>query len=350
LALDGTGNLYVGTSYGWIYEMATNGGGIWLDYLGSPLAGLASDGAGNLYFASPFGASVGKWTAASESVATLVGSGLVQPQGVALDAAGNVYIADSGDSKIKECLAASGTLITNQAASSGLNQPLGLAVDGAGNIYVADSGNNAIKKWTAATGVLGTLATGLNDPVAVAVDGLGNVYIADNGDNTVKELAVAFVDPTTRTESASAGTDTLPVVLPAAENLQPPFLPASDQLWLTVRGVTNGVVSFAFTPAGAGRTGHITLLGQSIAVTQAAGNIQAPVLTGPMVLPDDRFVFSFTSSPSASFTALTTTNLALPMNQWTVAGTVSNQGGGSFQFAIPTATNGPARFFRISSP
>jgi len=350
LAVDGMGNLYVGSSYGWVYKMETNGAGTWLNDMGSQLVGLASDGAANLYFSNPGGPSVGKWMAANNSVVTLVGSGLVQPQGVAVDAAGNVYIADSGDSKIKEWLAASDTLITNLAASSGLNQPLSVAVDGAGNLYVADSGNNAIKKWTAATGVLRPLVTGLNDPVAVAVDALDNVYVADNGDNTVKELAVAFVDPTARTEPASAGTDALPVVLPAAENLQSPFAPASDQSWLTVSGVTNGVVSFAFTSAGAGTTGHITLLGQRIAVTQAASNIQAPILTSPVVMPDDRFVFSFTSSPSASFTALTTTNLALPMNQWTVAGNISNLGGGSFQFSIPTATNGPSWFFRIRSP
>ena len=105
----------------------------------------------------------------------------------------------------------------------------------------------------------------------MAVDGAGNVYIADTGDNAIKELPHAFVDPTARSESLAAGNDALPVVLPATENLLAPFAPTSDQPWLTITGITNGVVSFSFTAnTGPSRTAHITLLGQTIPVTQAA--------------------------------------------------------------------------------
>ena len=64
---------------------------------------------------------------------------------MAVDGAGNVYIADTGNNAIKEWVAASNTVTT--LVSSGLIFPHGVAVDGAGNVYIADTGNNAIKEW-----------------------------------------------------------------------------------------------------------------------------------------------------------------------------------------------------------
>ena len=107
-------------------------------------------------------------------------------------------------------------------------------------------------------------------PDGVAVDGTGSVYIGGGPNLTLSELPYVFVDPTARSEGAAAGNDSLPVVLPATANLLAPFAPTSDQSWLTITGITNGVVSFSFTAnAGSVRTAFITLLGQSILVTQA---------------------------------------------------------------------------------
>ena len=63
--------------------------------------------------------------------------------------------------------------------------------------------------------------------------------------------------------------DALPAVLPATANLLPPFGPVSDRSWLTITGVTNGVVNFALSAnPGPDRTAHITLLDQSIPINQ----------------------------------------------------------------------------------
>ena len=81
-----------------------------------------------------------------------------------MDASGNVYIADTGNDAIKEWNAATQTVST--LVSSGLIDPAGVAVDGSGNVYIADSGDNAIKEWNAATQTLSTLvSSGLNHPV-----------------------------------------------------------------------------------------------------------------------------------------------------------------------------------------
>src|ERR1039458_3640813 len=81
---------------------------------------------------------------------------------------------------------------------------------------------------------------------------------ADTYNNAIEELPHAFVDPTARLETADAGTGTLPVVLPATESLFAPFTPTSDQSWLTISDITNGVVTFSFTANfGSSRTAHL---------------------------------------------------------------------------------------------
>jgi len=306
---------------------------------------------GNVYIADTYNSAIKQWIAASNTVTTLVASGLSLPFGVAVDGAGNVYIADTLNNTIEEWTVANNTVTA--LVATGLSQPRGVAVDGSGNVYIADQANNAIKKWMAANNTVTTLVTsGLNYPWGVAVDGSDNVYIADYGNNAIKEQPHAFVDPTAKAETATAGSDALPVVLPATANLTGPFASASDSDWLTITGSTNGVVSFAFTANlfATSRTANISLLGQTIPVTQSAAPVTPPNLTGLTILGNGAFQFGFTNNQEASFTVLTTTNLTLPLTNWTVLGTLTNNGSGQYQFTDLTATNGGQRFYRVSSP
>jgi DNA-binding beta-propeller fold protein YncE len=263
-----------------------------------------------------------------------------------VDGAGNVYIANTN--AIKEWVTASNTVTT--LVSSGLNKPFGVAVDGAGNVYIADTWHYVVKEWIAVSNTVTTLVgSGLNNPVGVAVDGAGNIYIADSGYSAIKELPHAFVDSTPKVEMVVAGSDALPVVLPTTANLTGPFAPVSDSSWLTITGVTNGVVSFAFaTNYSTNRTAHITLLGQSIAVTQPA--VLPPNLTGCTILGDGSFRFCFTNNQGVSFSVWTSPDMTLPFTNWTLLGTLTNDGSGQFQFTDPAATNNPQSFYRISSP
>src|SRR6185437_13786648 len=104
-------------------------------------------------------------------------------------------------------------------------------------------------------------------------------------------------------EALAAGSDSLPAVVPATENLRPPFRPTTDQSWLTMTGVTSGVVSFSFTQnTGTIRTGHVMLLGENIPVNQYGPIGAATLLTGATFLANGTFQFSFTNYPGASFT------------------------------------------------
>jgi DNA-binding beta-propeller fold protein YncE len=351
VALDSSGNVYIadfgdGTINEWtvansnVTTLVSSG-------LNQPES-VAVDAIGNLYIADSEDNAIKEWMPATGVLTSLVSSGLSYPDGVAVDAAGRVYIADYGNNAIKEWTATSNTMTT--LVSAGLSSPIGLAVDGAGNVYIGDSGHHAVKKWTAANDSVTTLlSSGLSQPFGVALDATGNIYLADANNQAVKELPYAFVDPTHRLETMAAGSDALPTVLPATENLLPPFAPTSDQSWLTITGITNGVVSYSFTAnTGPARTAHISLLGQIIPVTQ--GLLGTPsTVSSVQLLGGGAVQFAFTNTPSASFTVLSTTNLSWPLSQWAVIGTPTEYPPGQYQFTDIQATT-TQRFYIVRSP
>ena len=351
VAVDGLGGVYIADTMDNAIKKWT--GNTLMTLVSSGLyypSGVAVDGAGNVYFADSYNNAIKKWTATSGNVTTLISSGLSDPCGIAVDVAGNLYLADSYNNAVKKWTAASGAVST---LISGLNQPYGVAVDGSGNVYVADTLNNAVKKWTPVDGSVTTvIASGLNGPAGVAVDWAGNLYVANFYNNTIVALPRAFVDPTAKSEGACGGCDALPAVLPATVDLLPPFAPTSDQAWLTLGGITNGAVSFAVcaNTNPAARSAHVSLFGQSIAITQAAP-VAPPTLLSPMMLGSGGFQLVFTSSnPNASFTVLSATNPALPLASWDVLGAAVSTTPGTFQFSTTVLPNEPQRFFRVRSP
>jgi hypothetical protein len=67
-------------------------------------------------------------------------------------------------------------------------------------------------------------------------------------------------------------------------------------------------------------------------------------------LPGGAFQFGCTNTPGAVFTALATTNLALPFSNWTMIGGVTETSPGHFQFTDTQATNKPKRFYSVRWP
>ena len=73
-------------------------------------------------------------------------------------------------------------------------------------------------------------------------------------------------------------------------------------------------------------------------------------LLNPVRLANGVFAFGFTGTPGASFTALAATNLALPLDNWSVLGAVGEVSPGQFQFTDTQAPDNPRRFYRVRSP
>jgi hypothetical protein len=81
-----------------------------------------------------------------------------------------------------------------------------------------------------------------------------------------------------------------------------------------------------------------------------ASAVAAPfLLSQPTKLQTGAVQFTFRNTPGLSFTVLTTTNLTLPLNQWTNAGAAAEPSPGHYQFA-DTTVQGPQRFYRVGSP
>jgi uncharacterized protein (TIGR03437 family) len=177
---------------------------------------MATDPAGNLYISELDGHRVRK-VAPGGIISTVAGIGIAgfggdgglataaqlnQPAGLALDGAGNLYIVDSLNRRIRKVLAGTGTISTvcsqqtfnaqNFAFSVNL---FGLAADPAGDLYFLDIANSAAWQLNPAgvltqmAGVPGgsgytgdgqsALQTSLIDPVEVTLDAAGDLYISE---------------------------------------------------------------------------------------------------------------------------------------------------------------------------
>jgi hypothetical protein len=156
-----------------------------------------------------------------------------EPLGVASDGAGNVYYTDSGNNYIGKVdttgnltyiagtgtpgFSANGTV----AANALISDPTAIALDGAGNVYFSDSGNNVVREIVKATGLIETVAgtgavgyTGdgaaatlatLSHAEGLTLDSAGNLYIADTGNNVIREVSAATGFITTIAGTGTAG-------------------------------------------------------------------------------------------------------------------------------------------------
>jgi fibronectin-binding autotransporter adhesin len=75
-----------------------------------------------------------------------------------------------------------------------------------------------------------------------------------------------------------------------------------------------------------------------------------PILHLSRVQPGNTLIFTFTNIPNADFTVLSSTNLALPRNQWDIFGPATQNLPGSYQFTSQVTTNYKARFYQVVSP
>lgn len=195
-------------------------------------AGLALDGAVNLYFADTGNHIVRRIDAFTGIITTVAGTPGVQgyvgdggaatqarlsfPQSVTFDAAGDLLIADTSNNAIREVNAVTGTIRTiagtgtagyngdaQAATDAELNSPWSVLVAQDGSVYIADLFNSRVRKvsvsgtistvaGTATRGFLGDgeAATGaeLSQPTALALDPAGDLYIADSDNNRVREI------------------------------------------------------------------------------------------------------------------------------------------------------------------
>ncbi|MGA9071605.1 MAG: choice-of-anchor D domain-containing protein, partial [Terracidiphilus sp.] len=114
---------------------------------------------------------------------------LNSPAGVAVDGANNVYIADSGNKRVLQVTAAGAASVLN-IGSLPLTDPTGVAVDGAGDVYVADSATSAVLELNQSQESLTFDSTSVGDTSA---DSPQNVTVQNVGNQTLEFTALAAV-------------------------------------------------------------------------------------------------------------------------------------------------------------
>ncbi len=184
-------------------------------------AGVAVDGAGNLFIADSNNTRVRK--VSKDGTITTVEGPPLSPVGVAVDGAGNLFVAENfydANFGLVHKISPSGIITTvaggnrmggfsgdgGPAVSAQLNIPEGVAVDGAGRLFIEDSDNSRIR-LVSPDGIITTVAGNsgpgrggysgdgglaanaqLSFPDGVAVDRAGNVYVADTENQAVRVL------------------------------------------------------------------------------------------------------------------------------------------------------------------
>jgi hypothetical protein len=123
-------------------------------------------------------------------------------------------------------------------------------------------------------------------------------------------------------------------------------------------GLTNVNVSTVLSGLTPGALYHFRVVATNSAGTNAGVDLvfttSTPAATPPrltgVAIAGDTFQFSFTNTPGAPFTVLSTTNIALPLTNWTVRGSVTEISPGQFQFTDSQATGITRRFYLVRSP
>jgi outer membrane protein assembly factor BamB len=74
------------------------------------------------------------------------------------------------------------------------------------------------------------------------------------------------------------------------------------------------------------------------------------VLSNPTLLPDGSFQFDFTNIPGMGFSVFRSTNLSLPLTNWTLLGPMTENPPGQFRFIDPPADLDGPRLYRVRTP
>ena len=218
VALDGTGNMYVGVySSKNVTKIPAGGGSASTVSLGTPggiatqnITGVALDGAGNLFIADHLNSRIVVVTPGGVvSVLSINGlsPSLGLPVALDFDGAGNLYVADFANGRVIRVSSVAvvgatsngnGSVVGTGAYGFNGSTLTGMAVDPQGTIYTAARTQNSsrIIKVTAAgvasaVAIPGYITPAINNPQGVGVDGMGNIYIVDTTNNRIVKITTA---------------------------------------------------------------------------------------------------------------------------------------------------------------
>jgi sugar lactone lactonase YvrE len=196
LALDATGNLYVGDSY-YVYKVED---GLVTAYTGgfNDAEGLAIDQQGDLFVAddSPDGGvRISKVEVLPDGSAGDVSDFAIVPGGSAadidFDVAGDLYVTDNADEVWVIDILEDGSVGGISPFVGGMSSPFSLEFGSDGNLFVGTSSGNIWK--VDPNGNANLFASGFGSVEGLVFDALGNLYASDIGSNSIFRIAPEYV-------------------------------------------------------------------------------------------------------------------------------------------------------------
>ncbi len=351
IAIDSSGNLYIGDNGNDVVEEITASGTL------SVIAGIATH-------------------AGTPTPGPATSSHLDNPRGVAVDAAGDVFVVDNGNHEVDK-ISPAGTLAViagtgspgaptgGTATSSDLYNPQGIGVDSAGNVYIGDTINNLVEKISGTLPLTAPAFTA-DAPAATATVSMPFTYTftatgnpaptfsltsgsLPNGLSLNSSTGVLSGTPTTSgvysfTVSAS---NTSGSVSSGSLSMTVGSVPMFTADSPTSTGVTGSTYSYTFTASGYPAASFTVASGSlpaGISLTGSTG-----VLSGTPTTPG---MSTFTISASNVFGSVTSGSLSITVEAVPVfaadtpASSISE--GGSYSYTF-TASGSPAPTFSVSA-
>lgn len=231
LAADRAGHLFVSDSGNVMVRQIDIATGVVTTFVSTNAYRLVADSSGHLFASDASTKTIKQIVIATGEVSTFAGSAQKAgsddgpgpdarfsfPAGLAMDGAGDLFVADTGNHTIRKIVVATGVVSTfagsanlrgcsdGIGAAAVFDLPYGLTLDDTGSLFVTDD-NHTIRKIEIATGVVTSLAgyaedpgsldgTGaaarFSSPAGIAADGAGNLFVADSGSGTIRKIVIA---------------------------------------------------------------------------------------------------------------------------------------------------------------
>ena len=176
--------------------------------------GIALDSSGNLYIGEDYGNLIRRVDAATGRISTFAGTvdpfdgikgqnaPLIRPTDVAVDSRGNLYIADNGHYRVRRIDAASGIISTVAGdgieagrigwTDNSIGGSLSISIDPQDRLLIADAAEQVVRRVDLATGTMTTIIDLTEDdsePAAAIADRAGNVYVSDRYYNQIYKFS-----------------------------------------------------------------------------------------------------------------------------------------------------------------
>lgn len=249
VAVDGNGNIYIGTYNGRIRRIdGTTGiittvagtgvrgysgdGGLATSAQIDRCYGIETDAANNVYFTQYDQDRVRKLTVSTGIISTAIGTGAASstgdgglatsatidgPLGIGIDQSNNIYLSEWSGYRIRKVNATTG--IINTIAGTGVNSSTGdgglataatirniwdVSINGNGDVFIAGQNTDKIRKVDGTTGNISTVigtgipgfsgdgglanAAQIDDPRGIIFDQFNNLFICDRGNRRIRRV------------------------------------------------------------------------------------------------------------------------------------------------------------------